>query len=368
MRWKAFWFTRKHKNDSDHDDDDDDNSNISHKFKTSKTPPTNIHLKAFENELYNMIRDIKFTSVHDQFQSQLCSDARDIRSSQNVLMFADKSTNLYEVSKDDYSKVLNDNITKTYKKTHAGAKDVIDCEAKGIATTLGLCDRMDRFADSYAFVSLKDHKTDFHSNPKYRLINPAKGEMGHVSKIILQRVVATVPESTQLNQWRNTSSVIDWFTNLADKKRSRFIKFDICDFYPSISEALFDRAVEYARSITTITDEELSIIKHARKSLLFSNAGTWVKKDDASFDVTMGSFDGAEVCELVGLYLLSRLDPLIGSSGSTGLYRDDGLAAIKTCSARRLDKLRKDINELFKSEGLAVTIECNLEVTDFLTG
>ena len=80
----------------------------------------------------------------------------------------------------------------------------------------------------------------------------------------------------------------------------------------------------------------------------------------------MGSFDGAEVCELVGLYLLSKLDPLIGSSGSTGLYRDDGLAAIKTCSARRLDKLRKDINELFKSEGLAVTIECNLEVTDFL--
>ena len=82
-----------------------------------------------------------------------------------------------------------------------------------------------------------------------------------------------------------------------------------------------------------------------------------MKKDDDLFDVTMRSLDGAEVCELVGLYLLSKLDPLIGSSGSTGLYRDDGLAANKACSARRLDKLRKDINELFKSEGLAVTVE-----------
>ena len=213
---------------------------------------------------------------------------------------------------------------------------------------------------------MKDHKDDFQTNPKCRLINPAKGEMGHVSKAILERVVAAVTEASQLNQWRNTSSVIDWFKNIEHKKHSRFVKFDICEFYPSISEALFDRAIEFARSITPVTETELNIIKHARKSLLFSNAGTWAKKGDDSFDVTMGSFDGAEVCELVGLYLLNRLVPLMGKDSSSGLYRDDGLAAIRTSSARRLDKLRKDIVELFKSEGLAVTIECNLQVTDFL--
>ena len=37
----------------------------------------------------------------------------------------------------------------------------------------------------------------------------------------------------------------------------------------------------------------------------------------------MGSFDGAEVCELVGLYLLSQLQHL---AMNVGLYRDDGLA------------------------------------------
>ena len=33
--------------------------------------------------------------------------------------------------------------------------------------------------------------------------------------------------------------------------------------------------------------------------------GVWIKKgDNPYFDVTMGSYDGAEICELVGLYLL----------------------------------------------------------------
>ena len=39
----------------------------------------------------------------------------------------------------------------------------------------------------------------------------------------------------------------------------------------------------------------------------------------------MGSFDGAETCELVGSYLLSKLTPELGNN--IGLYRDDGLAA-----------------------------------------
>ena len=46
---------------------------------------------------------------------------------------------------------------------------------------------------------------------------------------------------------------------------------------------------------------------HARKSLLFDKNEPWTKKDNANlFDVTMGSFDGVEVCELVGLLALSK--------------------------------------------------------------
>ena len=41
------------------------------------------------------------------------------------------------------------------------------------------------------------------------------------------------------------------------------------------------------------------------------------------FDVTMSSYDGAEVCEIVGLYLLEKLSTLIDKK-KIGLYRDDG--------------------------------------------
>ena len=79
----------------------------------------------------------------------------------------------------------------------------------------------------------------------------------------------------------------------------------------------------------------------------------------------MGSYKGAEVCELVGLYLLSKLTPLIGIK-FVGLYRDDGFAVIDKANRPKIDKIRKDIIVLFKSEGLSITIDTNLIETDFL--
>ena len=89
------------------------------------------------------------------------------------------------------------------------------------------------------------------------------------------------------------------------------------------------------------------------------------KNDDASFDVTMGSFNGAEVCELVGLYMLHGLNNIIGD-GNIGLYRDDSLAAIPIQSAFKTEKLKKAIHAFAKSHGLKVTIEAPVMKTDFL--
>ena len=71
-------------------------------------------------------------------------------------------------------------------------------------------------------------------------------------------------------------------------------------------------------------DKIINIIKHVRKSLLFHNGNVWIKKwGNPLVDVTMGSYDEAEACELVELYLLSKLAPLVGTK-SVGLYRDGG--------------------------------------------
>ena len=51
-----------------------------------------------------------------------------------------------------------------------------------------------------------------------------------------------------------------------------------------------------------IAEKVLRIIKHYRKSLLYLEDEAWKKKESEScFDITMGSNDGAEICELTGI-------------------------------------------------------------------
>ena len=52
--------------------------------------------------------------------------------------------------------------------------------------------------------------------------------------------------------------------------------------------------------------KKFNTIMHSRKSLLYNNTDIWIKKNgDPDFDERMGSFDRAELCELVGLYIFS---------------------------------------------------------------
>ena len=95
--------------------------------------------------------------------------------------------------------------------------------------------------------------------------------------------------------------------------------FDIVEFYPSISEELLNLSISFARSIITISHSDINIIHHSWKSLLFNKTSAWAKKGNNSFfDVGMGSYDEAEICELVRLYLLNQLGTVIDRS-SVGL-------------------------------------------------
>ena len=119
-------------------------------------------------------------------------------------------------------------------------------------------------------MTLKDHKVNFENDPKCRLINPAKPEIGIISKHYFERINNKSREKIQMNQWRNTKSVIEWFKAIKNKSKSSFIKFDIAEFYLSISKELLSKAIEYAQSVTTIEEKVIKTIYHARKSLLFN--------------------------------------------------------------------------------------------------
>ena len=124
--------------------------------------------------------------------------------------------------------------------------------------------------------------------------------------------------------------------------------FDIVDFYPSISENLLDQALSWASNLADISDEGISVIKHARKSLFFNHGKPWIKNNSDLFDVTMGSYDGAEICKLVGLFILNHLGKKFGKK-NLGLCRDNGLAIIKKKSARLADKTRKEHHKVWNN-------------------
>ena len=75
------------------------------------------------------------------------------------------------------------------------------------------------------------------------------------------------------------------------------------------------------------------------------------KKGNELFDVTMSAYDGAEICELVGLFLLNEISKSYKKE-QVGLYRDDGLTVFKNINGHEADKIRKHFHQIFKSHGL----------------
>ena len=187
------------------------------------------------------------------------------------------------------------------------------------------------------FITIKDHKQNFQQNTKCRLINPSKPELGKISKQITAKINSIIRVKTGLKQWQNTASVIDWFKNIQNKSRKKFIQFDVVNFYPSISSELMKAAIAWAHQFVDISEEQENIIMEAKKSLIFKNGAPWCKKGNPEFDIGQGSFDGAESCELCGLYILMEIQKL---QIDVGLYRDDGLV-VTSASPRQVEIIKK---------------------------
>merc|ERR1712115_703388 len=146
----------------------------------------------------------------------------------------------------------------------------------------------------------------------------SKSQMGKVSKVKLQSLNAQVRRATNYNQWRQTRDATRWFEGLPEPGRGKifyFFQFDFKSFYGSIKETLFKKALQWATGLDgVVADDNLKLHLNAAKSFAYYGTKLYRARQDANnnphptnFNITMGSFDGAEVCELVGLYLLHKL-------------------------------------------------------------
>ena len=76
----------------------------------------------------------------------------------------------------------------------------------------------------------------------------------------------------------------------------------------------------------------------------------------------MGSFDGAETCRLVGLFLLFHFTHL---DINVGLGWVEGLATC-TKTHKQVEANEKEMCKIFKQNSLQITFEANKKVVDFL--
>ena len=137
------------------------------------------------------------------------------------------------------------------------------------------------------------------------------------------------------------------------------------DFYLLIQEELVNKGLRFAQEYIDITSKDTEIIYHVRKLLLFDEKDAWIKKQSGLFDVTMGAYDGAEVCELVRTYMLSLISEKYNKK-DFGLYRDDGLGVVKNKSGPETEKIKKNIQKIFKENKLDIVIKCNMKLVNYL--
>ena len=130
MRWKALDFLGKL----------DNQVKNTYGFKSSKCPLSVNELSSFESDLLMMIHNVEFQPVKNRFLSKLKEDVKTIKNPKELLIDADKSSNIYKMDKDTYKKYLKENVTKKYKKSNRNKVIKINIEAKKIAKKLKIDD------------------------------------------------------------------------------------------------------------------------------------------------------------------------------------------------------------------------------------
>ena len=182
---------------------------------------------------------------------------------EKVLNPADKSRNIYKTKIADSKKFLHDNITRTYKKSDQIKMNRINKDAKKIPLVLDLEDRIEKMQEN--------HKEDFPHKLSCLLVYPSKSDIGKISKHVLDKVNQKLLSVTEVNQWKNSHSVIEWFKNIRNKSNTSFFVFDIESFYPSISVKFLEDAINFAKTVCNISEQDTLIILQARRTFLFNN-------------------------------------------------------------------------------------------------
>ena len=122
----------------------------------------------FTKGMLDLIQNVKFNKKSNAHLERLKADIAKISKEERVLMFADKTSNLYLVQPEKYRELLHKSVQKDYKKSSVEAVLSDEKAQFEVVKKLEIADRVHRTAQRDSFVTLKDHKPGFRSNPQCR--------------------------------------------------------------------------------------------------------------------------------------------------------------------------------------------------------
>lgn len=132
-----------------------------------------------------------------EFISQFKNDHKTwLKSKEKLLIPADKTTNLYRMDAPTHNHLRyrhNKNATKKHQAT-LQTPYIISAEKKDCPETHATLTELTQLTKKIpkTLITLKDHKPNFKNNPTCRLINPAKSEMGRISKQYCKHIIQKI--------------------------------------------------------------------------------------------------------------------------------------------------------------------------------
>ena len=123
LRWKAILFIN-----NSVETNKSCASGLTYGLKSNKCHPQLKELIPLEDDLVDLVKNIKFPKVRNNFQMKLHEDIKKVRSSKKTLTFANKTSSMYRLKKEAYRRLLQNAVTTTYKKSTKETERRINCE------------------------------------------------------------------------------------------------------------------------------------------------------------------------------------------------------------------------------------------------
>ena len=122
-------------------------------------------LISFENDLVESIRNTKFKKIRNNFQEKLNDNIKSIKKSNKTMTSADKTSNMYRLTIEQYEQLIMNSIASTYKKANKNIKKHINMAKKNLIRDQEVIKRIKTNKETNSFITIKDHKKNLDNHP-----------------------------------------------------------------------------------------------------------------------------------------------------------------------------------------------------------